>query len=64
MKGHLTFLPPPNRDGVFRLNTYREQQLPGSTEVDVSDAFGMGAAEDGQRLLGHGIPYVDGRSEA
>lgn len=59
-----TFLPPPHCDSVFRLNSNREQQLSCGTEVDVANTFSMGTAKDGQGLLGHGIPHMDGWSKA
>lgn len=59
-----TFLPPPHCDGVFRLHPHRQQQLPCSAEVNVADAFSMRTSQDGQCLLGHGVPHVDGRGEA
>lgn len=58
-----TFLPPPHCDGMFRLHPHRQQQLPRRAEVDVADTFGVRAAEDGQRLLRHGVPHMDGRGE-
>lgn len=55
-----TFLPPPDGDGVFWVQTHREQQLPSGTEADRADAPGVETAQHRQRLLVHGIPHVDG----
>lgn len=59
-----TFLPPPHCDGVFRLHPHRQQQLPCSAEVNVANAFSVRTPQDGQCLLGHGVPHVDGWGEA
>lgn len=59
-----TFLPAPHGDGVFRLHSYRQQQLPRGAEVNVADASAVRTAEDGQSLFTHGVPHVDGRCGA
>lgn len=59
----LTFLPPPHCNGVLWLHPHGKQQLPGGAEVHVANTFSVRTAQDGQRLLGHGIPNMDGRSQ-
>lgn len=54
-----TFLPPPHCDGVIRFHSNWEQKLSCGTEVDIANPFSMGAAKDGQSLLGHGVPHMD-----
>lgn len=60
-RADLTFLPPPHADDVLGLHPDGQQQLPRGAKVDVAHTFGVGAAQDGQRLLAHGVPHVDGR---
>lgn len=49
---------------MFRVHSDGQQQLSRGAEVHVADAFAVRTAEDGQRLLAHGVPHVDrgGRS--
>lgn len=54
-----TFLPPPHCDGVIRFHSNWEQKLSRGTEVDIANPFSMGAAKDGQCLLGHCVPHMD-----
>ena len=57
-------MPAPHSDGVFRVHSHRQQQLPRGAEIHVADAFSVRRAEDGQRLFTHGVPHVDGGSRS
>lgn len=59
----LTFLPAPHRDHVLRFHANRQQELSCGTEVHVANTFGVGTAENGQCLLRHSVPHVDGRGQ-
>lgn len=38
-----TFLPPPDSDRMFRIDSYRYKELASSTEINVVHSFGMEA---------------------
>lgn len=59
-----TFLPSPHSDGVLRIHSHRQQEFSCGAEVDVSESFGVRAAQHRERLFTHGVPHVNGRRQA
>lgn len=56
-----TFLPPPDCDCMFWIDSYWHEKLASSTEINIVHSFRMEATQHRQSLLSHGIPYVDRR---
>ena len=56
-----TFLPLPDGDGVLWVQAHRQQEFARSAEADGAHPARVETAQHRQRLLGRGVPHMDGR---